>query len=189
VANIFKLYGFDDYRPFAGQQNVTAGKQSMLLLFLSHFSGFLSILRDKASTGASASLRRSLLRHPRRRITEIASAAKPDHARRRRTLLAGDLSRRARLLPRAAYRILSPQLLRLHKTARLQRTPLDRSTKFLLAAVRSCLLVGFTALIAAPDTWDALEYHCPTVMWMSNNPSDFPHRHCQLIYGPWSETP
>jgi hypothetical protein len=68
---------------------------------------------------------------------------------------------------------------------------LDRATKAcLLASAVIVLLVGITALIAPPDTWDALEYHLPRVsMWISNhNVGFFPTPdYCQLIYSPWSE--
>lgn len=68
---------------------------------------------------------------------------------------------------------------------------LDRETKVLLLATGLIvLLVGVTALVAAPDTWDAMEYHLPRViMWISNhNVSFFPTPdYCQLIYAPWAE--
>ena len=67
----------------------------------------------------------------------------------------------------------------------------DRTEQLLLAGTGIVIaLVGITALVAAPDTWDALEYHLPRiVMWMSNhNVRFFPTPdYCQLIYGPWSE--
>src|SRR6266404_1826004 len=72
-----------------------------------------------------------------------------------------------------------------------QRERLDHTTQLLLAGAGIIvLLVGITAVVAAPDTWDALEYHLPRiVMWMSNrNVRFFPTPdYCQLIYGPWSE--
>ena len=72
-----------------------------------------------------------------------------------------------------------------------QRQCLDRATRLLLAgAAVVAVLVGITAVVAAPDTWDAMEYHLPRIsMWMSNhNVRFFPTPdYCQLIYGPWSE--
>lgn len=72
-----------------------------------------------------------------------------------------------------------------------QRRGLDRATQWLWAGAGVVvLLVGITAVVAAPDTWDAMEYHLPRiVMWMSNhNVRFFPTPdYCQLIYGPWSE--
>jgi len=72
-----------------------------------------------------------------------------------------------------------------------QRERLDRATQWLLAGAGVVvLLVGITAVVAAADTWDAMEYHLPRiVMWMSNhNVRFFPTPdYCQLIYGPWSE--
>jgi hypothetical protein len=72
-----------------------------------------------------------------------------------------------------------------------QRETLDRTTRLLLlGAGLVVLLIGLTAVIAAPDTWDALEYHLPRItMWMSNyNVRFFPTPdYCQLIYSPWSE--
>jgi hypothetical protein len=71
------------------------------------------------------------------------------------------------------------------------RKRLDSATRLLLAGASVvAVLVGITAAVAAPDTWDAMEYHLPrTVMWMSNhNVRFFPTPdYCQLIYGPWSE--
>ena len=68
---------------------------------------------------------------------------------------------------------------------------LDRASRMLLAgALVIVLLVGITALIAPPDTWDAMEYHLPrTVMWMSNHTVRFfpTPDYCQLIYSPWAE--
>lgn len=68
---------------------------------------------------------------------------------------------------------------------------LGRTSRILLAgALVVVLLVGVTALIAPPDTWDAMEYHLPRIaMWMSNhNVRFFPTPdYCQLIYSPWSE--
>jgi 4-amino-4-deoxy-L-arabinose transferase-like glycosyltransferase len=52
------------------------------------------------------------------------------------------------------------------------------------------LLVGITALVAAPSTWDAMEYHLPrTVMWMNNHSVRLytTPDYYQLIYGPWAE--
>ena len=76
-----------------------------------------------------------------------------------------------------------------HPTA--QRQGLDRATRLLLAGASAvAVLVGITAVVAAPDTWDAMEYHLPRIaMWMSNhNVRFFPTPdYCQLIYGPWSE--
>jgi hypothetical protein len=72
-----------------------------------------------------------------------------------------------------------------------QRERMDRATQLLLAGAGVVvLLVGITAIVAAPDTWDAMEYHLPRiVMWMNNhNVRFFPTPdYCQLIYGPWSE--
>jgi hypothetical protein len=72
-----------------------------------------------------------------------------------------------------------------------QRQGLDRATQWLLAGAGVVvLLVDITAVVAAPDTWDAMEYHLPRIaMWMSNhNVRFFPTPdYCQLIYGPWSE--
>ena len=64
------------------------------------------------------------------------------------------------------------------------------SRTLLIGAIVIVLLVGITALVAAPDTWDAMEYHLPrTVMWMSNHTVRFfpTPDYCQLIYSPWAE--
>jgi hypothetical protein len=77
------------------------------------------------------------------------------------------------------------------QSAGAHREHLDRVTQLLLAGMGIIvLLVGITAVVAAPDTWDAMEYHLPrTIMWMSNhNVRFFPTPdYCQLIYGAWSE--
>jgi 4-amino-4-deoxy-L-arabinose transferase-like glycosyltransferase len=52
------------------------------------------------------------------------------------------------------------------------------------------LIVAITALLAPPNTWDAMEYHLPRLMmWMGNHSVRFypTPDYCQLIYGPWSE--
>jgi hypothetical protein len=68
---------------------------------------------------------------------------------------------------------------------------LDRSTKGLLVGVGIIvLLVGITAVVSAPNVWDAMEYHLPRVtMWMSNRSVDFfpTPDYAQLIWGPWAE--
>jgi Dolichyl-phosphate-mannose-protein mannosyltransferase len=51
-------------------------------------------------------------------------------------------------------------------------------------------LVGITALVNAPNVWDAMEYHLPRVsMWMSNHSVAFypTPDYAQLIFGPWAE--
>lgn len=67
----------------------------------------------------------------------------------------------------------------------------DTPTKALFAgALLIVLLIGITAFVAPPDTWDAMEYHLPRmVMWMSNHSVRFfpTPDYCQLIYSPWSE--
>lgn len=70
-------------------------------------------------------------------------------------------------------------------------TRLDWHLKVLLAA---CGVIAFTvmvlAFVAAPSTWDAMEYHLPrTVFWMSNHNVRFfaTPDYCQLIFGPWAE--
>jgi 4-amino-4-deoxy-L-arabinose transferase-like glycosyltransferase len=68
---------------------------------------------------------------------------------------------------------------------------LDRVTTGLLATTGvMALVVAITAVISAPNVWDAMEYHLPRVMmWMSNRSvrffatPDYP----QLIFGPWAE--
>jgi hypothetical protein len=68
---------------------------------------------------------------------------------------------------------------------------LDRASKALLAGGGVIvLLVIALAIISAPSTWDAMEYHLPRVtMWMSNHSVRFfpTPDYCQLIYGPLAE--
>jgi hypothetical protein len=91
----------------------------------------------------------------------------------------------------AYYGVSKPRLSPPPHPPHRKHEPLDRTTRLLLAGTAIVvLLIGITAVIAAPDTWDALEYHLPrTIMWMSNhNVRFFPTPdYCQLIYGPWSE--
>jgi hypothetical protein len=67
----------------------------------------------------------------------------------------------------------------------------DRTIRALLIGVGIILLlVGVTAVISAPNVWDAMEYHLPRVtMWMSNHTVDFfpTPDYAQLIWGPWAE--
>jgi 4-amino-4-deoxy-L-arabinose transferase-like glycosyltransferase len=67
---------------------------------------------------------------------------------------------------------------------------LDLSTKGLVAGSGIIvLLVGATALLSAPNMWDAMEYHLPrVVMWMSNHSVQFypTPDYAQLVLGPWS---
>jgi hypothetical protein len=67
----------------------------------------------------------------------------------------------------------------------------DPSTRGLLVGVGIIvLLVGITAVVSAPNMWDAMEYHLPRViMWMSNHSVRFypTPDYQQLVYGPWSE--
>jgi hypothetical protein len=68
---------------------------------------------------------------------------------------------------------------------------LDTVTKGLIAASGVIvILVGLTAVLAAPSIWDAMEYHLPrVVMWMSNHSVRFypTPDFTQLILGPWAE--
>ncbi|HKF25740.1 MAG TPA: glycosyltransferase family 39 protein, partial [Candidatus Acidoferrum sp.] len=68
---------------------------------------------------------------------------------------------------------------------------LERPLKLLLAACGILLsIVMVLAFVAAPSTWDAMEYHLPrTVFWMSNHNVRFfaTPDYCQLIFGPWAE--
>src|SRR5260370_2635216 len=68
---------------------------------------------------------------------------------------------------------------------------LDPASKALLLAVGVIVfLVGITALISAPNMWDAMEYHLPRVtLWMSNHSVRFfaTPDYSQLIFGPWAE--
>lgn len=60
----------------------------------------------------------------------------------------------------------------------------------LLAITLIVLLVGLTAFISAPNTWDAMEYHLPRVVeWMSNHSvAFFPTiDNQQLSMPPWTE--
>jgi len=67
----------------------------------------------------------------------------------------------------------------------------NRPTKVLLAfAGVIVFFVAITALVSAPNMWDAMEYHLPRVlMWMSNHSVRFfpTPNYCQLIFGPWAE--
>ena len=69
--------------------------------------------------------------------------------------------------------------------------PLDRPIKILLVCtVAFAVLVGVIALVAAPNVWDAMEYHLPRAsMWMSNHSVRFyaTPDYAQLIFGPWAE--
>jgi hypothetical protein len=68
---------------------------------------------------------------------------------------------------------------------------LDRPIKILLVAAGIIVvLVAITALLSAPNVWDAMEYHLPRVtMWMSNHSVSFypTPDYAQLIFGPWAE--
>lgn len=67
----------------------------------------------------------------------------------------------------------------------------DFGSKVLMAGVAGIVFfVGVTAVLAAPNVWDAMEYHLPRiVMWMSNhNVRFFPTQdYCQLVYGATAE--
>jgi hypothetical protein len=67
----------------------------------------------------------------------------------------------------------------------------DRGTTLLLSGVVTIvLLVGITAVVAPPNTADALEYHLPRVMmWVSNHSVRFypTPDYSQLIFAPWAE--
>jgi hypothetical protein len=68
---------------------------------------------------------------------------------------------------------------------------LDRTTRILLVGTGLIVvLVGLTALVSAPNLWDAMEYHLPRAsMWMSNHSVRFyaTPDYAQLIFGPWAE--
>jgi hypothetical protein len=52
-------------------------------------------------------------------------------------------------------------------------------------------VIGLTALLSPPNTWDAMEYHMPRiVMWASNHSlALFPTpNYAQVIFAPWAET-
>lgn len=70
-------------------------------------------------------------------------------------------------------------------------TSLDRISKILLvSAAIIVVLVAVTALVSAPNVWDAMEYHLPrATMWMSNHSVRFyaTPDYAQLIFGPWAE--
>jgi hypothetical protein len=70
-------------------------------------------------------------------------------------------------------------------------TTFDRATKILLVSTGIIVaLVAITALVAAPNVWDAMEYHLPRAsMWMSNHSVRFypTPDYAQLIFGPWAE--
>lgn len=72
-----------------------------------------------------------------------------------------------------------------------QSEGLDRSTKLLLYAGAAIVLItGIVAFVAAPSTWDVMEYHLPRViLWMSDrNVRFFPTAdYCRLVFGPWAE--
>ncbi len=60
----------------------------------------------------------------------------------------------------------------------------------LVAACLIVVLVAITALVSAPNVWDAMEYHLPrATMWMSNHSVHFypTPDYAQLIFGPWAE--
>jgi len=69
--------------------------------------------------------------------------------------------------------------------------PFDRTAKILLVSAGIIVvLVGITALVSAPNIWDAMEYHLPrTTMWISNHSVRFyaTPDYAQLIFGPWAE--
>ncbi len=73
----------------------------------------------------------------------------------------------------------------------LDSPTLDRPTKILLVGTGVIVaLVALTALLSAPNVWDAMEYHLPRVtMWMSNHSVRFyaTPDYAQLIFGPWAE--
>jgi 4-amino-4-deoxy-L-arabinose transferase-like glycosyltransferase len=68
---------------------------------------------------------------------------------------------------------------------------LERVATGLLAATGvMALVVAITAVVSAPNVWDAMEYHLPRVMiWMSNHSVRFfaTPDYAQLIFGPWAE--
>lgn len=69
--------------------------------------------------------------------------------------------------------------------------PLDGVTKVLLAgAAVLAALISAEALLAPPNTWDAMEYHLPrVVLWMSDhNVRNFATPdYAQVVFGPWAE--
>ncbi len=74
---------------------------------------------------------------------------------------------------------------------RIEPAPWEFGSKVLIAGVAGIVFfVGVTAVLAAPNVWDAMEYHLPRiVMWMSNhNVRFFPTQdYCQLVYGATAE--
>ncbi len=69
--------------------------------------------------------------------------------------------------------------------------PIGNSEKLLLGATAVLLaLVGLTAIVSPPNSWDAMEYHLPRVaMWISNRSIQFYPTldYVQLVYAPWAE--
>lgn len=67
----------------------------------------------------------------------------------------------------------------------------DRSYRVLLTvSIFIVVAVGVLALVAAPNVWDAMEYHLPRAsMWMGNHSVRLyaTPDYAQLIYGPWAE--
>jgi len=160
-----------------------------MLLFLpfAAFLIFYLILRDRGLGWRRASLASAIFCATCvAAITEIASAA--NLVTRTAVAIFWSLTCLAALV---YYRISKRRISPPPQFPDAQREPLDRTTQLLLAGTAIVAsLIGITAVVAAPDTWDAMEYHLPrTVMWMSNhNVRFFPTPdYCQLIYGPWSE--
>jgi hypothetical protein len=88
-------------------------------------------------------------------------------------------------------RSLGPASLRRTSPHHSQRPVIEKTDKWLLGGVTLIVIVvAFTAFVAPPDKWDAMDYHLPRViMWMSNHSVRFypTPDYCQLIYGSWSE--
>lgn len=70
-------------------------------------------------------------------------------------------------------------------------SPLDASEKFLISGLALLFgIVAVTALVAAPNTWDAMSYHLPRiVLWASNHSVElFPTPdYSQVLFQTWAE--
>lgn len=86
---------------------------------------------------------------------------------------------------------LASRFLRRRTATKLIRPPLEATEKILIGGLAVLLgAVALTALVAAPNTWDAMSYHLPrVVLWASNRSVElFPTAdYSHVLFQTWAE--
>jgi hypothetical protein len=84
-----------------------------------------------------------------------------------------------------------PEIWRTEEKSELNAAPLDRVGWLLLSGIGFLiLLIGLTAILSAPNNWDAMAYHMSRVVqWMANRDVNlYPAFYsAQLFLSPWAE--